>query len=71
MKAYGIEASGQIKAPASSPPAPVGSETGWAPEPVWTLTRWENSLLHRDSNFDPSIVKPVISRYKDRGYLGS
>jgi hypothetical protein len=36
----------------------------WAPEPVWTTWRSENSsCLHRDSNPDPSVVKPVASRY--------
>jgi hypothetical protein len=37
-----MEVSGQIHAPATFPPVPIGGEAGWAPEPVWTLWRREN-----------------------------
>jgi hypothetical protein len=43
----------------------VGEESGWAPEPVWTTWRGENSCPYRDSNSDPSAVQPVASRYAD------
>jgi hypothetical protein len=41
---------------------PVGWQTGWAPEPVWTW-RSENSCPYGDSNSDPSVVQPVASCY--------
>jgi len=36
-----MEVSGQLHAPTALPPGkeplvPIGCETGWAPEPVWT-----------------------------------
>jgi hypothetical protein len=42
------EMSGQHHAPAAlsqgkQPQAPIGQEVGWAPEPVWTIWRSENS----------------------------
>jgi hypothetical protein len=62
--------SGQLEVPASlppgkEPPVPIGQETGWAPETVWTTWSRENSLLYRDSNSDLSVVQPVDSRYTD------
>jgi hypothetical protein len=62
--------SGQLHAPGA---LPLGKETrvtivneaGWAPEPVWTTWRRENSLSYRDSNSVPSVVQPVASRYTD------
>jgi hypothetical protein len=62
--------SGQHHAPAAlstgkESPVPIGEEAGWAPEPVWTTWRSENSCLHRDSNSDPYVVQPVASRYTD------
>jgi hypothetical protein len=36
-----------------------------APEPVWTTWGRDNFLLYRDSNYDPSVVQPVASRYTD------
>jgi hypothetical protein len=44
---------------------PIGSESGWASEPVWTTWRIEISRFYRDSNSDPSVVRPVASRYTD------
>jgi hypothetical protein len=35
----------------------------WAPEPVWTVWKRENSCTYYDSNSDPSVVQPVASRY--------
>jgi hypothetical protein len=62
--------SGQLNVPAAltqgkEPPVPIGWEVGWAPEPVWTMWRRENSWSHRDSNSDSSVVHPVGSRYTD------
>jgi hypothetical protein len=45
-----MEVSGQLHAPASlppgkyPPPVPIEQEAGWAPEPIWTLWRWEKSF---------------------------
>jgi hypothetical protein len=44
--------SGQLHAPAAlppekEPPVPIGYEAGWAPEPVWTTWRRENSWPYR------------------------
>jgi hypothetical protein len=43
-----MEVSGQLHAPAAlhprkQPPEPIEQETGWAPEPVWTLCRRNNA----------------------------
>jgi hypothetical protein len=46
-------------------PVPIGQETGWAPEPVWTTWRREKSRPYRDPNSDSSAVQPVVSRYTD------
>jgi hypothetical protein len=61
---------GQLHAPATLPPGkeplvPIGQEAGWAPEPVWTTWRRENSWPYRDSNSDPSVVQPICSHYTD------
>jgi hypothetical protein len=63
-----LQVSGQLHAPAASPPekeppVPIVWEAGWAPEPVWTTWRRENSQPYRDSNSDLSPVQPVASRY--------
>jgi hypothetical protein len=62
--------SGQLHAPDALPlgkelPLPIGSQAGWAPEPVWTTWRRESSWPYRDSNTDPSVVQSVVSRYTD------
>jgi hypothetical protein len=41
---------------------PIGEETGWAPESVWTLWRRERLLHLRESNPDSSAVQPVAHR---------
>jgi hypothetical protein len=43
----------------------IGQEAGWVPEPVWTLWRRETAYTYSDSNYDPSVVQPVASRYTD------
>jgi hypothetical protein len=43
-------------------PILIALETGWAPETVWKTWRNENSCLHRDLNFDQSVVYPVANR---------
>jgi hypothetical protein len=65
-----MEVSGQLHVPAillkgKQPPVHVGKEAGWIPEPVSTKWINENSYPYRDSNFDPSVVQPVASRYTD------
>jgi hypothetical protein len=37
----------------------------WTPEPICTTWRRENYWPYRDSNSDPSVVKPVASSYTD------
>jgi hypothetical protein len=65
-----MEASRQLYAPAvlipeKEPLLLIGQEVGWAPVPVWTKRRKENSWLQRDSKSDPSVVQFVASRYTD------
>jgi hypothetical protein len=69
-----MDVSGQLHAPVALPPGkespvPIGYEAGWAPEPVCTTWRRENSLTYRGSNSDPSVVQPVASRYTDYASL--
>jgi hypothetical protein len=50
-----MEVSGQLHAlatllPEKDPPVPIGSKTGWASEPVWTLWCGENSCPYREWN---------------------
>jgi hypothetical protein len=62
--------SGQPYAPAAlttekDSPVPIRWEVWWIPEPVWSTWKSQNSLPYRDSNSDPSVVKPIASRYTD------
>jgi hypothetical protein len=62
--------SGHLHVPAAllrrkEPPVPIELESGWAPEPVWTRSKSENSWPYRDSKSDPSVVQPAVSRYTD------
>jgi hypothetical protein len=62
--------SGQLHAlatlpPGKEPPVLILYEVGWAPEPVWTIWRSENSWPYRDSNSDLSVIQPVVTRYTD------
>jgi hypothetical protein len=48
------------------PPVPIGQETGWAREPVWTQRLEEKSFyLCRGSNLDRPVVQPVARHYTD------
>jgi hypothetical protein len=65
-----MKVNGQLHAlsalhPGKEPPVLTGKEAGWDTELVWTTWKRENSLPYRDSNFDPSVVQPVASRYTD------
>jgi hypothetical protein len=57
--------SGQRHAPAAllppgkGPPVPIGRETGWAPEPVWT------QRIEETSNPDRPVGQPVVRHYTD------
>jgi hypothetical protein len=63
-----MEVSGQLHATTAlnldlDPPVPIGEETGWASEPVWTLWRREKSLaLARNRTL---AVRLVACRYID------
>jgi hypothetical protein len=65
-----LEVGGELHVPVALSPgkellALSGQEVGWAPEPVWTIRRSENSWPYLDSISDPSVVQPVASRYTD------
>jgi hypothetical protein len=47
------------------PPKPIGYDFGWAPEPVWTKWRSDNSCPQRDSNSDLLVIQPVASHGND------
>jgi hypothetical protein len=62
-----MEVNGQLQAPAAlaqkkGPPVTFGEEAGWAPEPIWTICRSENSLRYQDSNLNPSFVQPLARK---------
>jgi hypothetical protein len=66
-----LEVSGQLHAPAvlpqgKEPPVPIG----WAPEPVWTTWRRQNSCTNRNSNSDPSVLQAVASSLYRLNYPG-
>jgi hypothetical protein len=46
-----------------NPLVPTGQEAGWAPEPVWTLWSWEESLAPVGNRIP--AVQPVAHRYTD------
>jgi hypothetical protein len=65
-------AGGELSASHSGRFTPKGRahETLWirggrTTDRVWTTWRKTNSSACRDSNFDPSVVQPVASRYTD------
>jgi hypothetical protein len=31
----------------------------WAPEPIWTLWRWEKSLPYSEADLSSLVVKPI------------
>jgi hypothetical protein len=71
-----MEVIGQFHTTAALPPGKeslviIWYESGWAPEPIWTKCKRENSLPYRDTNSDPSNVQPVASRYTDYALLAS
>jgi hypothetical protein len=52
--------------PGKGSPVPIGQETGWAPEPVWTQRLEEKSFrLSRESNLDRLVVQPLARHYTD------
>jgi hypothetical protein len=57
--------------PGKEPPLSIGWEARWAPEPMWTTWRRENSWPYLDSNSDPLAVQPVARRYTDCVLLAS
>jgi hypothetical protein len=65
-----MEVSGQLHAPAAlhsekETPVPIGQEAGWAPEPVWTVSKRKIPSPRRESNPGDPIVQPIASRYAD------
>jgi hypothetical protein len=65
--------SGQRYVPAAlyprgnEPPVPIGQQSGWGPEPVWTR-RLEEKLfcLCQGSNLDRPVVQSIVKHYTDR-----
>jgi hypothetical protein len=60
--------SGQFHAPAAllpgkEPPIPIGKEVGVNPRAGVDDVERENSWPYRDSNSEPSLIQPVVSRY--------
>jgi hypothetical protein len=63
-----MEVSGQFHAPVAltqgkEPPVPIRQESGWPPQPIWTLLRREKSLSL--AGIRTLAVQPVASRYTD------
>jgi hypothetical protein len=63
-----LEVSGQLHAPATLSlgkklQVPIRQDAGWAPDVDGVVKR--KSWPYRDSNSDPSFVKPVASPYTD------
>jgi hypothetical protein len=57
---------GGALSPEKGAPVPIGKETGWAPEQVWTQSLEEkSSRLCRGSNLDCPIVQSVARHYTD------
>jgi hypothetical protein len=56
---------GRLTPPGKERAVPIGWEAGWTSDPVWTTWRGEKSCFYWDSNFEPSAVQPVTSRYTD------
>jgi hypothetical protein len=46
--------------PGTSPPEPIGWDTGWSPEPVWTLWNREKSC---SAGKLTQFFEPVTCRY--------
>jgi hypothetical protein len=69
-----MEVSGQLHAPALAAvkvrPVSTGQETGWAPEPVWTLCRREQSCSCRESNPGLPARSPELSHQLSHEGLG-
>jgi hypothetical protein len=51
--------------PRETSPVPIRYEALLAAEPIWTRWRSVNSWPYWDSNYNPSVVQPVASRYTD------
>jgi hypothetical protein len=49
--------------PGKEPLVPIGQETGWAPEPVWTRWWIEKFPAPVGSGLEPPIIQPVARRY--------
>jgi hypothetical protein len=69
-----LEVSGQLHAPAALSAKKeavllVGKEAGWTPEPVWMISRSENSGPYLDSNSDLSVVQPVVRSIPGVNYI--
>jgi hypothetical protein len=50
--------------PGKQPPAPIVQETGWVPEPIWTLWSREKSVTPAKNRIP--AVYAIACRYTDR-----
>jgi hypothetical protein len=58
-----MELSGQLQAPlGKQSPVLTVQETGWAPEPVWTLWRGEESLVRARNRNPISKSRSIFNR---------